>query len=146
MHMKYFQSLADIYKHYNEVLSNIDKPKFGHSLLETWGINPSDKDSLIEEQEVLRYLIGCQLMQVRDKNAEKPAQEIAERCFKRHLRFLDLVHDCTDDNAKKHPSKLVRDEHSACHYYLFQFSQTGWYDNLPNEIFTFENKYNGISL
>lgn len=43
VHVKYFQAIADIQNHYDDILRQFEKPKFGHSLLESWGIKLSEK-------------------------------------------------------------------------------------------------------
>jgi hypothetical protein len=141
MHVKYFQPLADIRKHYDDILRNFDNPKWGHLLLETWGIKLMDKEDLVEEREVLRYLVGCNRMLVQDHNAKKPTLDAAERCFNRHLVYLEEIHSCHAYNVNKHSSILIQKEYKACRHYLFQFSLNTWYEKLPNEILTFENKY-----
>lgn len=139
--MKYFQGLADIHNHYKDIMHNMSNKKYGHLLLETWNINPCDKAELEEEKEALRYLIGCQTGLVRESNAQKPSIQTINRCFKRHLDFLETIHDCHTYNHNKHSSKLIQKEYNACRHYIFKFSLPGWVKNMPDEILTFENKY-----
>ncbi|WPS85642.1 hypothetical protein SMD22_00860 (plasmid) [Brevibacillus halotolerans] len=146
MKMKYFQSIAEILNHYDEILQRFDKIPWGHMLLDTWGIKVTEKEreKLIEEREVLRYLIGCELMLVNDENGEnakKPSLHVVQRCFQRHLDFLEKIHRCHAYNVNKHPNVKTRKEYKACRYYLFKFSLSAWYEKLPNEILTFQNKY-----
>jgi hypothetical protein len=141
MHMKYFQAIADIQNHYDEILRQCDNLKWGKELLGTWGISLTDKENIIEERKVLRYLIGCQHMLVRGMNAKKPSLNVVQRCFERHLSYLERIHDCHAYNVNNHSSKIIQKEYKACRHYLFKFSLTAWYDKLPNEILTFENKY-----
>lgn len=141
MRLKYFQTLADIRNHYNDVLRNFDNPAWGHGLLESWGIELNEKPQLEEEMEALRYLVGLQTMLVSVSNAKKPSKEVVRRCLNRHLAFLDKIHHCNASNVNNHKSKLIQTEYKACRHYLFQFSLMAWYEKLPNEILTFENKY-----
>lgn len=143
MHMKYFQAIGRIIDHYDDILREWDRSKYGHLLLETWGIEitSKEKELIIEEREVLRYLMGCQLSLVRDTNSKKPKLEIAKRCFNRHLTFLEKIHSCHAYNVNKYKSKLVQKEYKACKHYLFKFSLPAWYEKLPEEILTFENQY-----
>ncbi|WCK57176.1 hypothetical protein PP175_28730 (plasmid) [Aneurinibacillus sp. Ricciae_BoGa-3] len=142
--MKYFQALADIRNHYDDILRYFDSTKFGHQLLETLGIKHTEEDFILEEREVLRYLIGCQHMFVHDANATKPSLDVVERCFNRHLWFLENIHQCNAYNVNKHPSKLIQNQYKACRHYLFQFSLPAWYKKLPNEILTIDKKHSSI--
>jgi len=139
--MKFFQAIADIKRHYDTILENFDNPRFGHSLLASWGINLDEKHLIIEEHEALRYLVGCQINMVRDTNAKKPSIDVMNRCLERHLRFLETIHKCHAFNVNKHPSSLVQKEYKACRHYLFKFSLPAWYEKMPAEILTFENKH-----
>lgn len=141
MHVKYFQALADIRNHYDEILRCFRNSQFALMLLESWGIDPSEKELILEEREALRYLIGCQLMLVHDKNAKKPTIEVVNRCLNRHLVFLEKIHNCHVYNVNKHRSKFIQKQYKACRHYLFKFSLPAWYEKLPAEILTFENKY-----
>lgn len=140
MHMKYFESIAQIHKHYGEIVVQFDK-KHGLSLLESWGIFPKDKEDIIEEKEALRYLVGCQTGLVREENAKKPDVKVVERCLIRHIDFLESTFGLTDANVNKSTDILSKKEFKACRHYLFKFSLPAWYDALPDEILTFENKY-----
>jgi hypothetical protein len=139
--MKYFQAIADIRNHYDDILPKFKNQKYGHVFLESWGIKPTEEDLIIEEREVLRYLIGCQLSIVSETNSKKPSIEAVQRCFNRQLLYLEKVHKCHTYNVNKHPSKLIQKQYKACRHYLFKFSLPAWYDKLPDEILTFENKY-----
>lgn len=143
MKMKYFQAISDIQHHYDDILYHIDNPSptLGHVFLETWDIDPKDKNLIIEEREVLRYLLGCQLSMVRDSNAKKPFLDVVNRCFERELSFLEKIHKIHAYNVNRHPNPIVRKQYKACRHYLFKFSLPAWYEKLPNEILTFENKY-----
>lgn len=141
MHMKYFQAIADIRNHYDDILPKFKNQNYGHVFLESWGIEPSEEDLIIEEREVLRYLIGCQLSLVHETNSKKPSINTVQRCFNRQLNYLEKVHKCHAYNVNEHPSKLIQKQYKACRHYLFKFSLPAWYENLPDEILTFENKY-----
>lgn len=141
MKMKYFQPLADIRNHYDDIVHHFNDSKYGLSLLETWGIELKDKEDILEEREVLRYLVGCQIMLVHDYNAKKPSIALVERTLNRQLSFLEDIHNCNAYNVNKHRSKLIQKRYKACRHYLFKFSLPAWYEKLPNEILTFENKY-----
>lgn len=141
-HMKYYQGLGDIYNHYENIFSHLEKT-WGHELVETWGIDPSNEEELKliqEEKDVVRYLIGCQTSVVHDENALKPTVEAAQRCFNRHLHFLNLVHEC-NENTVKNASTFKQREYHACRYYLSKFRDGAWLEKLPNRILTLENKY-----
>lgn len=142
MHMKYFQALGRIEDHYTDILERgMNEPEYGHLLLKTWNIHPSEKPEIIEEREALRYLIACQLMMAFDENVKKPRTAVVNRCFERHLEFLENVHGIHAYNVNKHRLKLVRKQYKACRHYLFKFTLPAWVRNLPEEILTFENKY-----
>lgn len=141
MKMKYFQAIADIRNHYDDMCHYFDNEQWGYQLLETWEVSPTEKDAIMEEREVLRYLIGCQHMLVSDENAKKPTLDMVQRCFYRHLSFLEKIHHCHAYNVNKHSSKFIQKEYKACRHYLFQFSLPAWYEKLPDEILTFENKH-----
>lgn len=142
MHMKYFQALARIENRYDDILQNFELP-YGHILLESWGIDPSKKDQLIEEREALRYLVACQTMMAYDEygNAKKPEIPVINRCLERYLRFLEKVHKCHAYNVNQHRLKIIRKEYKACRHYLFKFTLPAWVKALPDEILTFKNKY-----
>lgn len=139
--MKYFQALADIRNHYDDVLKHMDEPKFGHFFLESWEIDAKEKEKIIEEKEALRYLTSCHLMLAGDENAKKPTVEVVNRCLNRHMKYLEKIHKCDQKTVKTHPSKFIQKEYKACKHYLFQFSLPAWYEKMPNEVLTFENKY-----
>jgi hypothetical protein len=140
MHMKYFQALADIKRHYDDILQNFEIP-YGHFLLETWGINPNEKDPLIEERDALRYLLACQGMMAHDENAKKPEILVINRCLERHLGFLEKVHKCHAYNVNQHRLKIIRKQYKACRHYLFKFTLPAWVKGLPDEVLSFKNKY-----
>lgn len=142
MHMKYFQALADIKNHYDTILQVIkSSSEYDSMLLYSWGFMPSEEKEIIEERDVLRYLVACQTMLTHDTRVCKPSPEVVERCFNRHIRFLDNIHNCNVTNVNKHPSVLVRKEYKACRHYLFQFSLPGWVEKMPDEILTYEERY-----
>lgn len=141
VHLKYFQAIADIKHHYDDILQEFDGRKYGYFTLETWGIHLSEKKAILEERDVLDYLIGCRLGFVRDKSVQKPSIEVVQRCFQRHLLFLDTIFKCNTYNVNKHRSKLIQKQYKACRHYLFKFSLPAWYKKLPNEILTFQEKY-----
>jgi hypothetical protein len=144
MHIKYFQPIADINYHYEDALRHYDDSNFGqygHMLLKTWGLNETDEKDLIEEREVLEYLLACRLTIARHKSAKKPSLKVVERLFNRHLVYLEKIHKCDAYNVNKHRSKNIQKQYKACRHYLFKFSLPAWYDKLPNVIPTFEEKY-----
>lgn len=141
MHMKYFQGLADIENHYGDILRGYDGGPYGKSLLETWGIQEEDREDIVEEREVLRYLVACQTMLAREKSTYKPEQDVVNRLFNRQLYYLDTIHNCHAYNVGKHPSKLIQREYKTSTHYLFKFSLPAWYESLPDKIQTFDEKY-----
>lgn len=141
MHMKYFQGLADIESHYDDILYNlIEQPPHGVRLLETWGINSEDKNDIIEEKDVLRYLIGCRFGwlysdELGDSGVlDKPTLEVVNRCFNRQLGFLERIHKCHAYNVNKYSCKITKRKYKTCRHYLFKFSCPGWVDKLPDRI------------
>lgn len=145
MHVKYFQPIADLYRHYEDIMRNFEKDsKYGLMLLETWGIREEDKQDIIEEKEVLRYLLACRHGIARKVNVKKPTIEVVNRCFHRHLDFLEKIHKCHAYNVNKltYPhASLIQKQYKACRHYLFKFSLPAWYEKLPDEILSFENRY-----
>jgi hypothetical protein len=140
--MKYFQSIGSIKDHYDNIFRlGFDDDKYGKYTLDNWNIDATEKDLILEERELLRYLLGCQLTLVHVSNVKKPSLEAVNRCFNRHLYFLEKFDDINAYNVNKHPSKNIQKEYKACRHYLFKFSLPAWYDKLPDEILTFENKY-----
>lgn len=143
-HMKFFQGIADIKNHLVDVLKHFDDEKWGKGLLETWGIawSEQEKEMIAEELEVVRYLLACQGgIAHGHHNAKKPSIELVNRCFNRHLQFLETIHGCHQWNVNKHHSKLVQKEYKTCRHYLFKFSCPAWVEKLPDEIPTLKNKY-----
>jgi hypothetical protein len=144
MHIKYFQPIADIQYHYEDALRHFEdsnRGQYGHMLLKTWGLKETDQKDLIEEKDVLSYLLACRLTLARGKTAKKPSLEVVERLFNRHLAYLESIHKCHAYNVNKHRSSNIRKQYKACRHYLFKFSLPGWYDKLPLEIPTFEEKH-----
>lgn len=140
MHMKYLQALADIERHYDDILQYFEIP-YGEVLLKTWDIDPSEKEQLIEEREAVRYLLACQIMMAYEENAKKPEIPVVNRCLERHLGFLEKVYNCHAYNVNQHRLKIIRKQYKACRHYLFQFSLPAWYKRMPEEVLMFENKY-----
>lgn len=139
MKMKYFQAIADIRNHYDEILKSAKRSKrFDWILLETWNVAPEDIPALQEERDALTYLIACQHTFASDKNAIKPSLELVNRLFNRHLAYLDDIFNCNASNFKEYDLPAVRKEYEACKHYLFQFSLPAWYAKLPDEISVFE--------
>lgn len=61
-HMKYFQGLTDIHKHYQNI-EFYSGESWGETLLQSRGIDPKDQDLIKDpkqESEAVRFLIGCQ--------------------------------------------------------------------------------------
>lgn len=152
MHMKYFQGIADIQRHYAEILTRfkyLDAPdgeeelmKLGAlALLESWDVSLNEREEIEEEHEVLRYLLGCQLGIVSGRNAKKPSLAVVERCFNRQIVFMNKIFRVDDYNVNKYPNPLIKKQFKTCRHYLFKFSLPAWYEKLPTEILTFENKY-----
>lgn len=141
MNVKYFQPLAHILSHYNMIMTNMEDTTYGHMFLKTWGISVEDREDILEEREVLRYLVDCKTEIADETNVKKPSLEAVRRCFNRHLAFIEKHKGCHKYNVNKHKSVLVRKEYKACRHYLFQFSLPAWYAKLPDEIVTFDNTY-----
>jgi hypothetical protein len=142
MHVKYFQPLADIKYHYDEVIKGLNRSsKYADMLLATWGVKPEDESHILEEYEVLRYLLACQHMFAFDANVYKPPIYVVERLFNRHLGFLETVRDCHAYNVNKHSSKRTQKEYKACRHYLFKFSLPAWYQKMPDVVLTYQNKW-----
>ena len=151
MKMKYFQAIADIRNHYDEILKSAKRgSRFDWVLLETWNVSPEDIPAIQEERDALAYLIACQNTFARDKTAMKPSVEVVNRLFNRHLAFLADIFDCDASTFRKYDLPGVRKEYEACSHYLFQFSLPAWVEKMPAEIPTFEGKHerkvaNGVS-
>lgn len=147
MHMKYFQSLANIARHYEEHFEHkafYEKEGWEFNRLATkqhlWGV---DEDVLIKERDAMRYLVHLQHMLAygSDYDLVKPSVELVNNALDRHLAWLDLIFKCNADTYKTCPHKSVMKEYLACRHYKFKFSLQGWYDRLPEVIQTFESKY-----
>lgn len=142
MHMKYFQSVTEIVDHLEKVLDiSMDPGDFGWMLLDSWGVAPTDLNEIREELEVCRYLVACQLMFAHGESVRKPTVEVVNRCFERHLVFLDRIHGIHAYNANKYPLPILRKRYKACRHYLFKFSLPAWYEKMPEKILSFDEKY-----
>lgn len=140
MHMKYFNSIGYIEDHYQNILEYIKKPTF-HGLLGSWDIDPLTMEKeIVEEYEVLRYLISLQFTFAHDKTTYKPTLEVVNRTFNRQLAFLEKHHKVHAYNVNKHPNKLVKKKYKACTHYLFKFSLPAWYQSLPDTVLTLEER------
>lgn len=142
MKMRYFNEIAYIRNHYDDIIENAEvNGERNWMLLETWGIYPNDIEAIREERKVLSYLIACQLSMAREETTVKPSLEVVERLFTRQLAFLERIHRCHAYNVNKHSNPVIRKKYKACRHYLFKFSLPAWYEKLPAEILTFEQKY-----
>lgn len=142
MHMRFFNEIAYIQNHYDDILTNAEaNGERNWMLLETWGIFPKDIEDIREERKVLSYLLACQLSMAREETAVKPELEIVERLFTRQLAFLERIHGIHAYNVNKHRNPMTRKKYKACRHYLFKFSLPAWYEKLPATILTFEEKY-----
>lgn len=139
-HIKYLQPLADIEDRYSDWLDMIEK---GDRLparlrmLESDGWTMDDKELILREQNVLRFLIGRQNGFVHGGPAYCPYRADVESCFHRHLTYLDETFGCNADTVRTFTDgykKMVAKEYHACRYYLFQFSLPGWVEKLPERI------------
>ena len=145
-HVKYFQQLADIQRQLERVIT-ILKVKPLEVVIEDfgWALSETDTVELIEEELLLcRYFIAHRHEFARgDENIQKPSIETAKRCFTRHLAFLKETFDVTPSSvfpSSDYRHNVVKEAKCAKHY-LFQFSLPAWYEKLPAEILTFDNKY-----
>lgn len=152
MNLKYFQSLADIRKRYenfflqrkffNEkyggILSpeEINKKLSGHHELVT-----EDENIVKEEYLCLCYLINLRHGFVTNRSyyteevtLKKPTVECVERTLNRHLAFLDEYLQCNEDNYKTYDLNIVKKEFLTCKFYLFKYSLPAWVDSLPDEL------------
>lgn len=152
MNVKYFQSLADIRKRYEnfflqrkffnekygDILSQneISKKLSGHYELVT-----EDENIIKEEYLCLCYLVNLRHGFVTNRSyykeeviLKKPTVECVERTLNRHLAFLDEHLQCNEDNYKTYDINIVKKEYLACRHYLFQFSLPAWVEKLPNEL------------
>lgn len=146
MQMRYFNEISYIQNHYDSILENAEaNEKRNWSLLKTWNIFPEDIEDIREERKVLSYLLACRLSMAREETAVKPEREVVERLFNRQLAFLERIHRCHAYNVNKHRNPLVRKKYKACRHYLFKFSLPAWYEKLPAEILTFDEKYGDLS-
>lgn len=135
MKMKYFQAIADIRNHYDEILKAAKRGnRFDWVLLETWNVSPEDIPAIQEERDALAYLIACQNTFARDKDAVKPSKEVVNRLFNRHLAYLADTFGCDASTFRKYDIASIRKEYEACRHYSFQFSLEGWVNKLPATI------------
>ena len=141
MRMKYSQGLFDIKNRYTDILKQFENEKYGKGLLESWEIPLDEKEQIEEEKEVLHFLLSCDGNLAHGTKAIKPSLEAANRCFHRYLKLLNDVDGCDAKNVKTYPDKLVQREYNTCRHYLFQFSLPAWYEKLPNEVLTYEEKH-----
>ena len=140
-HMKFFKEIGDISRHYEDMLRAFENERYGKGLLETWGVSWEERELVFEELKVLEYLICCQRGVSFNRDVHKPSIELVNRCFQRHLRFLETVHDCHQWNVNKHPFKDIVREYKACRHYSFKFSCPGWVKFLPDTILAFKSKF-----
>ena len=146
MKLKYFNELGLIKKYYVDVLQELEHPtRYSENLLKTWNITIEDKESILEEYEVIRYLISLKVGIALTKNTEKPTLDIVNRCFNRQLQFLDLIFKCNDTKHKK-VDEITKKTYSACIYYIEKFKDKNWVDNLPNTVLTYQNRYEKNTL
>lgn len=141
MRIKYFQALANIGNHYDDIKRLFGGSDYDILLLDTWDIKDSDYELIYEEGEVIKYLIGCQLGFVHDKDVLRPDVNVVNRLFNRHVSFLEKHHGFNELSVKAHFNPLTLKEYEACCHYILKFSLTDWYDKLPSIIQSFENKY-----
>ena len=140
--MKYLDGLFDMKNRYKDILRQFDNERYGEYTLTSWGIKMEEKEQIEEEKEVLHFLLSCEGNLAHGTKAIKPSIEAANRCFHRYLKLLNDVDGCDAKNVKTYPDKLVQREYNTCRHYLFQFSLPAWYEKLPSEVLTYEEKYN----
>ena len=146
MHVKYFQAVARIQKHYDEMLKYLDSERDWASYqLDFYGISESDRSDLEAERDIFHYLVSCQGLLARQTDAHKPTIETAQRGFRRHIHHLMKVYQCDCERELKRlqvpEGKLIQKEYEACRHYRFQFSLPGWYRNMPDVVLTYDHKY-----
>lgn len=145
--IKHFNQIASIKNHLEDVVRQMKKTSTMSNITDWgWGITEKDTKEMIKEEIlVCKYLIAYQLgIANGEQNIQKPTLEVVERCFNRHLVFLQETFKITP--TSKIPSTSYMNESlkeaKCCKHYLFQFRLPAWFDKLPAEILTYENKYN----
>lgn len=148
MHVKYFQSVADIKNYYREILEIHDdirgiyqNQQMQDVVVRVRAGEFKDKEELIEEYEAIRYLVSCRLMFAHDENAYKPSVEVMNRCLNRYLDYLNRLFNCNQDTFRGYEDKIIQKRYKACRHYLFQFSLPAWYEKLPPVVLSIANKY-----
>lgn len=152
--MKYYNQLAEIKRHLRKVLDYIEhldsvsthvSKRYMKTTLEAWNINLSEKEQIEKELKAVEYLISCDMgISIIDDNLQKPELMDAERCFKRHLSFIENVLDFDKKKKEKVEDSVyeyVLKEYLACEHYIEKFSDKSWYSKLPDEILSFQNRY-----
>lgn len=144
MQMRFFQPIADIRTHYENIERHVQDAKWGAMILETWGINKNDHEQIAQirkEHDAVTYLSNCQLEIAHGKDSVKPDMLVLESALNRQLAFLSDIHDCTSDNWRTNRHKSVQKQYEACRHYLFKLTLPAWVEKLPERIPTFANKY-----
>lgn len=148
MKMKYFNQLSDMERTLQMLVYVIkraeeDPSDVNLSIMDAYGVTPSDKNNILEEIDAISYLISCQTMIARrnDQNDVKPSIEVANRAFNRVIEQLSSTHRQEDNGKPVFRTNVAQKEYDACKHYLFQFSLPAWYEKLPSEVLTFNNKW-----
>lgn len=136
--MKYFQPIADIRNDYEKLLrayDNLDE-RYAKWEIDLWGVTEEDKPLILEEWDVLRYLIACQhgVAYHAEKDLQKPSVEVVNRCFNRQIKRLEEVFPVDEYTINQYNNTLVKKKYKACKHYIFKFSLNGWVKSMPDEI------------
>lgn len=141
--MKYFQPLADIRTDYERILKAFDSDKqFAKWDLESWGVTTKDKPEILDEYNVLRYLIACQhgVAYHAEKDLQKPSVEVVNRCFKRQIAIMEDVFGVDEFTINQYHNPIVKKKYQACKHYIFKFSLNGWVKSMPAVIEAYPSK------
>lgn len=143
-HMKYFQSICRMKDHFQEAINDLQR-KNGRFEQVKELYNENNIDELEEELLALKYLRSLQfgLAHHEKENLIKPTVDVMNRCLNRYLQYIEKVFGVKQNTLKEKRERFpfTVKEYQACKHYLFQFTKRIWYEKLPEEILTFENKY-----
>lgn len=143
--IKYFQPVADIKNHYVDILRAFEDKNNGKDTLKDWLIKEVDFENIKQEADVVRYLLACQHgFSMYGEDLKKPTLEAVNRCFSRHLAFLNHVFNVNSGTYKLREIKefypTVVKEYIACLYYLEKFSDESWLKKMPDEVLTIQSR------
>lgn len=142
--MKYFQSICEIENHLLEVIKELQNKSKKYEHLEEL-YNENNIDEIQKELLAIKYLKNLQfgLGYHEKENLIKPEVDVINNCLNRHLFYIEKIFGVKQDNLKEknHKFPTIVKRYKACKYYLFEFTKKIWYEKLPYEILSYNNKY-----